>query len=259
MRNLPDEFASPLAQLQKRRPNLPLRLEWHDEVTSTMDVAAEAMRRGDPHGLVVLADHQTAGRGRLGRQWSSPAGAGLYFTILMRRSLPLVTIAAGVGVRGGILAATGLAADLKWPNDVVVGGRKLAGILAEADDYGPLSTAAIVGVGINVKAVPMPPDVDARATSLERELGLAVDRGVLLAAVLERLYDRLASVYVGLSDDILQAWRAAAPSATGSRVEWDTLAGVRTGITDGIDDDGALRVKTAAGVERIVSGELRWA
>jgi BirA family biotin operon repressor/biotin-[acetyl-CoA-carboxylase] ligase len=255
---IPEEFAAPFAQLLERRPNLPLRLEWHDEASSTMDLASEAMMQGGPHGLVIVANHQTTGRGRRGRHWISPAGAGLYFTMLLRRTLPLVTIAAGVGVRGGILAATGLAADLKWPNDLMVGRRKLAGILAEANDFGPVSTAAIVGVGINVKAGPLPLEVAQRATSLEQELGLPVNRGMLLAAVLERLYDRLASAYVGLADDILQAWRAAAPSAVGARVEWDAPAGVRTGVTDGLDDDGALRVKTAQGIERIVSGELRW-
>jgi BirA family biotin operon repressor/biotin-[acetyl-CoA-carboxylase] ligase len=257
VRNLPEEFSIPLDALRKRRPGLDLTVEWHDEVTSTMDVASEAMADA-PHGLVILADHQTAGRGRLGRSWSSPAGAGLYFSLILRRAQPLPTIAAGVAVRSGILDATGLAADLKWPNDVMVDGRKLAGILAVANDMDRFATATVVGVGINVRAAPMPPDVAARATSLEQELGLPVDRGLLLAAVLDHLSARLSAAGVGMVDGILQAWRAAAPSATGTRVEWDTLTGTRTGITDGIDDDGALRVKTAAGLERILSGELRW-
>jgi BirA family biotin operon repressor/biotin-[acetyl-CoA-carboxylase] ligase len=258
VRTLPEEFAVPLEALRQRRPGLELTFEWHDEVTSTMDLASAAMLGDGPHGLVILANHQTAGRGRRGREWSSPKGAGLYFSILVRRSTPLVTLAAGVAIRGGILAATGLSVDLKWPNDLMAKGRKLAGILAEANDFGPLSTAVVVGVGINVRSAPMPVEVAARATSIEQELGQPVDRGVLLAAVLELLTDRLAAVALGLDGDILRAWRAASPSATGSRVEWDTPAGPRAGITDGIDNDGALRVKTATGIDRIVSAELHW-
>ena len=260
MKSLPDEFSGPLEALLKRRRDVRLQIEWHDEVSSTMDLAGQAALDGAAAGLVILADRQTAGRGRQGHHWASPAGAGLYFSLIVRPTggAALTTIAAGAGVRGGILQATGLAADLKWPNDLLVGRRKLAGILAEAHGLGAVPSAIVVGVGINVRTAPLPPDVEPRATSLESELGVPADRGIVLAAVLERLTERLASLDRGDAGDILQAWRAAAPSAAGSRVEWDTLAGPRTGITDGIDDDGALRVLTASGMERIVSGEVRW-
>ena len=185
------------------------------------------------------------------------AGAGLYFSFIARpgtsQSLSLITLAAGVAVRDGIAAATGLAADLKWPNDLLVGKRKLAGILAEGLAIGTPDQAVIIGVGVNAHPAAYPPDVRARATSIEDELGRPVDRGLLLSAILISLWDWLARLRQS-PGDILQAWRAASPNAIGTRVEWDG----RHGVTAGIDDDGALLVKTHVGIERIIAGELQW-
>jgi len=239
----------------------------HHSLPSTMDAAASLAHEGAAHGVVVVAEEQTAGRGRRGTQWASPPGAGLYFSFIARQGhrkeavastvstsyTSLITLAAGVGVRDGILAATGLAADLKWPNDLIVGKRKLAGILAEGLAIGAPGQAVIIGVGINVLTAAYPPDVAARATSLEGELGRSVDRDEVLESVLESLWDRLAALEQSPSD-ILQAWRAASPTAIGTRVEWES----RHGVTAGIDDNGALLVKTSTGSERIIAGELRW-
>lgn len=232
-------------------------VRWHASVPSTMDVAAALAADGAAHGVVVAAEEQTAGRGRRGSTWSSPPGAGLYFSLIARPShastLSLLTLAAGVGVREGMAAASGLAADLKWPNDVLVGRRKLAGILAEGIAIGTSHQAIVIGVGVNVQPAAYPPDVAARATSIEGELGRAVDREALFAAILDALWHRLATLEES-PGDILQAWRAASPSAIGTRIEWEG----RAGLTNGIDDTGALLVKTSAGVERIIAGELRW-
>lgn len=231
----------------------------HRSLPSTMDAAAALAHDGAAHGVVVVADEQTAGRGRRGTQWASPPGAGLYFSFVARPAnraagpSSLITLAAGVGIRSGIAAATGLAPGLKWPNDLIVGRRKLAGILAEGLSIGTPAQAVIIGVGINIRPAAYPPDVAARATSLEGELARAIDPDELLARVLEHLRDTLARLDES-PGDILQAWRAAAPSATGTRVEWDG----RAGITAGIDDSGALLVKTATGLERIIAGELNW-
>ncbi len=232
-------------------------IRWHASVPSTMDVAAALASEGAAHGVVVAAEEQTAGRGRRGSMWSSPPGAGLYFSFIARpadaATLSLLTLAAGVGVREGIAAASGLAAGLKWPNDLLVGRRKLAGILAEGIAIGTGNQAIVIGVGVNVQAAAYPPDVAARATSIEGELGRAVDRDALFAAILDALWHRLATLEER-PGDILQAWRAASPSAIGTRIEWEGHAG----LTNGIDDTGALLVTTSSGVERIIAGELSW-
>ena len=229
----------------------------HASLPSTMDAAAALAHEGAAHGVVVAADEQTNGRGRRGTTWASPPGAGLYFSFIARpspaSSLSLLTLAAGVAVRDGILTATGLAADLKWPNDVLVGRRKLAGILAEGLAIGTPEQAVIIGVGVNVQPAAYPLDVAARATSIEDELGRPVERNALLTAILISLGDRLAQLEQS-AGDILQAWRAASPNAIGTRIEWEG----RSGVTAGIDDEGALLVRTPAGVERIIAGELRW-
>jgi BirA family biotin operon repressor/biotin-[acetyl-CoA-carboxylase] ligase len=234
-------------------PDARFDVRWHASLPSTMDVASALAHEGARHGVVIVADEQTAGRGRRGATWQSPPGAGLYFSFVARPDHPalsLITLAAGVAVRDGVQAATGLAADLKWPNDLIVGPRKLAGILAEGISIGSPDQAVIVGVGVNVQPAAYPPDVAARATSVEGELGRSIDRGLLLSEILMALWDRLAQ----RPGDILQAWRAASPNATGTPVEWDG----KHGTTAGIDDHGALLVKTNAGVERIIAGELRW-
>lgn len=255
---LPDEVGVAVEALRARRPDMAIDLRWHASTTSTMDLASELAAAGARHGVTVGADEQSAGRGRRGREWESPAGAGLYFSMVARpslvsTSLPLLTLAAGVGVRDGIRAATGLTADLKWPNDVIIGRRKLAGILAEGLALGTREQAVIIGVGVNVQPAAYSPEVAARATSLEDELGRAIDRGEVLGEVLAGLWDSLSALERSRSD-ILQAWRAASPSAFGTRVEWD----MKHGITAGIDDAGALRVNTTVGVERIISGDLHW-
>jgi len=237
-------------------------VRWHASLPSTMDAAAALAHAGAAHGVVVAAEQQTAGRGRRGTTWESPPGAGLYFSLIARsahvpspqpQALSLITLAAGVGVRDGVAAATGLAPDLKWPNDLLVNGRKLAGILAEGQAIGTPQQAVIIGVGLNVQPAAYPPDVSRRATSLEGELGRPVDRDELLSALLAGLGDRLARLEQS-PGDILQAWRAASPSASGTRVEWDG----RHGTTAGIDDSGALLIRTTTGTERVIAGELHW-
>ena len=255
---LPEEVAAALAALRARRPDVRIDLRWHATTTSTMDLASELALGGARHGVVVGADEQSAGRGRRGHDWQSPAGAGLYFSMVTRpslvaTSLPLLTLTAGVGVREGIRAATGLAADLKWPNDVIIGRRKLAGILAEGLGLGTREQAVIIGVGLNVQPAAYPPEVATRATSLEGELGRAIDRGAVLGLVLAGLWVSMAALERNRGD-ILRSWRAASPSATGTRVEWEQ----KRGTTAGIDDGGALLVRTADGVERIIAGQLEW-
>src|SRR5262249_594491 len=143
----------PLAAAASRLGPLASEVMWYAEVPSTNDVAAACAERGAGEGCVIVADTQTAGRGRHGRSWCSPPGAGLYVSLVLRplpHALPLLTVGAGVAVAEGIRAATGLAPALKWPNDVYVGSRKLAGILAEAGAAPDGAQHVVLGVGINL-------------------------------------------------------------------------------------------------------------
>jgi BirA family biotin operon repressor/biotin-[acetyl-CoA-carboxylase] ligase len=235
----------------------------HATVTSTMDVAGELVRDGAPEGVVVVAERQTSGRGRRGRSWASPPSGGLYVSVVLRmpqeaepRRLPLTTLAAGVAVHDAIRCVTPLAVELKWPNDVMCRGRKLAGILAEASSSGPHDQAIIVGIGINVSPAALPPDVAERATSLEGESGQRVDREALLDAVLAAVAARHEQLREGDRDGILRAWRAAAPAARGARVAWND--GSKQGVTAGIDEAGALLIDTGHAIERVIAGELIW-
>lgn len=240
--------------------NQPPDVHWYDSVSSTNDLALRAAERGAAEWTVIAAEHQSAGRGRLGRTWVSPAGSGLYVSVVLRPAdavAPLVTIAAGVALAEGIRAATGLIAGVKWPNDLLVSGRKLAGILAERG-AGPQGAHVVLGFGINVMPAAYPPDIAARATSIEGELGRPVDRGLLFSECLASLAARYLQLQEGNSAAVVAAWRQRAADALNRPVEWDAEAGVKRGVAQDIDGDGALLVRTPLGVERIISGEVRW-
>jgi BirA family biotin operon repressor/biotin-[acetyl-CoA-carboxylase] ligase len=249
-----------------RSAAVPRDMRWFPSVTSTMDVAQELAGRELRRALVVVAHEQTNGRGRRGRAWSSPPGAGLYISFALHPHAPsgrpdarsLLTLAAGVAVRMAIESATGLTPELKWPNDVMIGRRKLAGILAEASGVGTADGTIVLGIGINVLTASHPDDVAIRATSLEAEIGRRVDRALVLEEVLVAVSDVYDGLQQGKSGDILRQWRAAAPSAEGAVVEWNAHDGLHRGTTEGIDDDGALLVRTSSGLERIVGGEVNW-
>ncbi len=240
---------------------VPWQIHRYEVVTSTNDVAAQLAEQGADEGCVVVAEAQSAGRGRHGRAWLSPAGAGLYVSAVLRPRadvVPLVTIAAGVGIAEGIKAATGLDPTLKWPNDVFVGGRKLAGILAEAGSSATGVPHVVVGFGINVLPAAFPPEVASRATSLEGELGRPIDSHLLLGACLDGLAIRYADLRSARAASVADAWRARAATMLRRQVEWhlgDTFA---RGVAESIDDTGALLVRTEAGVVRVISGNVRW-
>jgi BirA family transcriptional regulator, biotin operon repressor / biotin---[acetyl-CoA-carboxylase] ligase len=253
---LPDELALALAHAAPRLGSIGRQALWYPEVSSTNDIAASLAESGSREGVLVLADTQTAGRGRLGRSWASPPGAGIYASIVFRprpHVARLLTIAAGVAVAEGIAAASGLQAELKWPNDVHCDARKLAGILAERGaDY------VVLGFGINVLRAVYPPDVRARATSIELELGRAVDRALVLAECLAALASRYRDLDDGRDAEVVEAWRQRGASMLGRRVEWDANELIQRGVAERIDEDGALIVRTERGPVRVISGEVRW-
>jgi BirA family biotin operon repressor/biotin-[acetyl-CoA-carboxylase] ligase len=261
-------FEDALARVRDGLGPLGSTIVHYPTIGSTNDAAGNLAAAGhhamsDVEGIVVVADEQTAGRGRRGHSWFSPPGSGLYVsTVLMparartdaARATTLLTLAAGVAIAEGIDAATGLAVDLKWPNDLFVGRRKLAGILAEGSGH----DAIVLGYGINVAPTAYPAEIADRVTSLGSELGRAIDRHQLFADTLAALARRYEDLLDGRFDAILDAWRRRAPSANGTRVEWTIGSDRHSGTTEGIDDHGALLVRVEDRVERIVSGELVW-
>jgi BirA family biotin operon repressor/biotin-[acetyl-CoA-carboxylase] ligase len=177
------------------------------------------------------------------------------------QAMPLLTMAAGLGVSDGVAAATGLQTYVKWPNDVCVAGRpprKLAGILAEAGTSGERVLHVVLGIGINVLPAAYPPDVAARATSLEGELGRAVSRPAVLAECLAGVWQRYSMLMSGRGEELLAAWRGRAAATFGRRVEWDDASGTRRGVARDVDASGALLVAGENGLVRLTAGEVRW-
>jgi len=262
--HLPREFAEPLQHLGDGCL-FASRVSWHAETGSTNADAAALAEAGAEEGCVVLADLQTAGRGRLGRQWISPAGSGIYASVLFRpepRVARMLTIAAGVALAEAIETVAGIVPVLKWPNDVYLGGgptsgRKVAGILAEAG-VSSEGTWAVIGFGINVLPASFPHQLALRATSLESELGRPVDRGELFAACLVQLAARYADLRAGRRQNVIGAWRQRASPTFGRLVEWVDEGATKAGVVRDIDDEGGLLVDTEAGIVRVVSGELQW-
>lgn len=264
---LPEDFDAALRASAARRGAFGEPSIFFSETGSTNDVAAALAERGAREGTTVLALAQRAGRGRLGREWFSPAGAGLYVSVICRnrRAAPMITLAGGVAVATGIRAATGLPVLIKWPNDIVVPDRsapgrrrKAAGILAEASSNADGVQFVVLGIGVNLRPAAYPPVLAGRATSLEAELGRPVDGGAVLAEILASLNEQIAALTSGEQDRVLRQWRELSPSATGAQVEWRTNSDARRGVTAGIDDTGALLVRVGDQVERIIAGEVIW-
>lgn len=264
---LPVELAEPLRVARARLGRLGDPAYYFHETTSTNDLAATYAERGAPEGTTVIAGAQTAGRGRLGRSWHSPPGAGLYASIVIRdaRAAPYLTLAGGVAVAGGVRAATGLPLEIKWPNDVVTPGtsgpsrrRKIAGVLAEGSSSSEGLQHVVLGIGINISPASFPQELADRASSIETELGRTVEPGGVLVEVLAALASELAGLAAGDASGLLDRWRRLAPSAMGAAVECETPAGRVSGIASGIADDGALLVRVGNRVERVIAGEVLW-
>lgn len=243
----------------------PARLIRHfSSIDSTNEQALAMAAAGAPEGSVVVADQQTAGRGRRGREWFSPEG-GLYLSYVVRdiASIPrpgLITLAAGVAAARAIAAVTGLGVQLKWPNDVMTPApsRKLAGILAEGSSLGSRLEFVVIGIGINVSLASVPASLRETAASLESELGRAVERQALQDGLIGELDVEIDRLRSGGHAAMLAEWISRAPLAQGGSVSWRAGGEVRTGVTAGVDDEGALLVRTADGVERLVAGEVIW-
>jgi BirA family transcriptional regulator, biotin operon repressor / biotin---[acetyl-CoA-carboxylase] ligase len=260
---------------------------------STSDDVARAALDGAPEGYTVIAAEQTAGRGRRGASWHSPATCGLYLSTLLRperwpivRTDPaspapsLVTLMAGVAVISAIADVFQMRAELKWPNDVMVRGdqglgareaqgsretawRKLAGILAEGASEGGALRHVVLGIGVNLQRSDAPADVAARMIALDESSRCVTAPlevlPLLVSALLGHVRRGVALLAVGAAEEVRTRWREHAPSAEGTVVRWLAQGEMRSGRSAGIDDTGALRVRLDDGTHTTVhGGELEW-
>jgi BirA family biotin operon repressor/biotin-[acetyl-CoA-carboxylase] ligase len=228
-------------------------VHWFERIDSTNRYALEQATLGASEGLVAVADEQTAGRGRLGRDWIAPPGASLLVSVLLRPHLPpermhLVTLAAALAAVEAVDDLAGVRATVKWPNDVVVDDRKLAGILAEAT-----GGAVVVGMGLNVHWDAFPPELEETATALNHRSvrGEALDAPAVLTAWLLALEARLSAL------DRVVADTTTCSATLGRRVRVELPNESLTGVAHALTDEGYLVLRQDDGVERVVtSGDV---
>jgi len=226
--------------------------------------AGALQENGDRRGEVWLAEEQTAGRGRAGHTWTSEPRDGIYLSALLRPKLAaadviLLSLAAGLAVVEAVHEVTGIWADLRWPNDVLLGGRKFCGILAEMSAGAEGVRFVVVGVGLNANHAEFPAELATIATSLGRELGQRVSRVELVAALLRALDREMASLSrnaAAARSELLRRFERHSSFCRDAEVTVEEDGGY-SGVTRGLDELGFLRVETAAGMRTVRSGGVR--
>ena len=234
-------------------------------ITGSTNIDAFALaREGEPEGTCVLADAQTSGRGRLGRRWLAPPGSSILTSVILRPQIPpaqapMMTLAAGVAAHRAIRRVTGLRSRIKWPNDIIVNDRKAAGILTEMHAESDRIHFVIIGIGVNVNLdmKDMPEEILKIATSLKIETERTVSRNHLLIALYEEMEGAYRRFLRHGPAIIVEQWEDAA-KIRGRKVSATTAAGKKmAGIAMGIDDDGALLLRTKGGLtHRITAGDV---
>jgi BirA family transcriptional regulator, biotin operon repressor / biotin---[acetyl-CoA-carboxylase] ligase len=248
-----------VAKFQKfRKGNFGSRLHYFDEIDSTNRVAADLARTGAEEGAVVLADSQTKGRGRNVHTWYSPAGVNLYFTVILSPPtdrLHYLPFLVGLSI-AQTLELWKIECDLKWPNDVLVNGKKVCGVLIQTSMEDNRLQFALAGIGINVNARNFPEELQPIAISLAKITNEEIDREKFLADILlelEQLYGRMASMsWEELTDQIGRR----SSFLRGCAVQIEQQGEIISGITDGLDAMGGLIVRTPAGKETFYAGEI---
>jgi len=249
---------------RQRRPQIIGRdIRVFQETTSTNDIIERFARDGVEEGVVVFAESQTQGRGRLGRKWVSPPGRGLWFSVLLRPQFPpaaatRITILAATAVARAVRELTGLRVEIKWPNDILARGRKLVGILTEmsAEPDRVRHVTLGIGVDVNVAASELPAALREVATSLLEETGRRWQRAEVAAALLEALDDDYARLRDGNFRAIADEWESQC-ATLGQNVVVEMGARRISGRAESLDDDGALLLRTQHGrLERIIGGDV---
>lgn len=236
-----------------------------DEVGSTNSLVLGNESYLGQDGLVVIARRQTAGRGRMGRTWFNLPGEQMFASIVVHpgtaaADTPAIALIAGLSVADALADACAVDARLKWPNDVLINGRKVAGILAESKPSPRGAQQLVIGIGVNCQGSTgdAPPELQAALTTLAQETGQAVSPDTVLQAILQRLEAQLERLAGGHKTELLVAWARKA-QVVGRRVGFPLPKGRGDGIAQGITPEGYLVVEDVAGLRHIlVSGEVRW-
>lgn len=231
---------------------------WLRSTASTMIDAADLAARGEAHGTVVVAEEQTAGIGRHGHLWHSEKGGGLYLSIILRLALPpdaipVLTMALGLATQRAIEDACTVRCDIRWPNDLLLNEKKLAGIMVQGAGKGVL----IAGIGVNVNQTAFPEELGSIATSLRMETGQEYPKEALLDRIVSGCLTYAARLECVGKGDILKQFEAQSSYARGKAVEVADGHRVFSGITAGLDENGFLRVETATGIETVMAGGVR--
>jgi BirA family transcriptional regulator, biotin operon repressor / biotin---[acetyl-CoA-carboxylase] ligase len=238
------------------------RIHYFESLPSTQQHAAELVARGAEHGEVVIAESQSAGRGRMNRRWHSPPDVNLYLSIVLRSRMPLeaipqLSLVAGLALAEAVETAAPGLVGLKWPNDLWLGRKKAGGILAETIAEGERIAAVILGIGINVnmRADEISEELRRIATSIRAATGVECDRIALAAALFSRLNNRYMEAESLGFEHLRPAWEKYSV-LTGARVTVESAAGRQSGVVTGIDRDGALLIEDRGAVSRIVAGDV---
>jgi BirA family transcriptional regulator, biotin operon repressor / biotin---[acetyl-CoA-carboxylase] ligase len=230
---------------------------------STNRVAMELGSAEEPEGTVVLAEEQTAGRGRAGRSWHSERGMGIYVTLLLRPKIspvqaPLLTMMAGLSARAAIQAQAALTVDLKWPNDLLLDGKKLGGILTEMYAEPSQVRFVIVGIGINVNQEKFPSELVSLATSLRVQTGRAQSRMELLVRLLREFENDYNRFLREGAASVTQRFETVSSYARGKRVNVSNGSENYSGVTAGLSPEGLLRVEREGGsIVTVIAGDVR--
>jgi len=232
----------------------------HDRVESTSDLARDLANRGTPEGTLVLAEEQVAGRGRLGRRWYAPHGSSLLMSLVFYPKLEpsqaqRLTMACALATAEAITQTTGLPVGLKWPNDLLVNGRKVAGILTETAVTGQRLAFVIVGMGINVNFDrALLHDVAPQGSTLASEAGHNISRQALLGTILQQIEARMPAIYQ--PETLQEAWSSRLQTL-GNRVTVTNQGTIVHGLAEAVDADGALLVRDDRGrLHRLLAGDV---
>ena len=263
LKKIPDVLTPRVVRLALHAGEFGHRVHHYYKIDSTMNAAGQFAAQGAKHGTLVIAEEQEAGRGRFGREWHSERGAGLYFTLILRPKLtpaeaPIITLMAGAALAEVLGEILHVPTDLRWPNDVLIGAKKCAGILVEMTAEPERIAWVLLGLGVNVNQIRWPEALQTEATSLRMETGRNWSRLEILAAVLKRLEQYYLLLMQDGREPILKRFAELSSYAQGKRVKVTDGDRVVSGETAGLSPEGILLLRRQDGqIERVLTGQVR--